>query len=338
MNLAELKSNYPEFNIDIQGDINASFIKISAAENASEDSLIYVLNEKYIAPALSSKAKQILIHSKLKEQLQDTKNKNIIFADEPEVLIAQLLQEHFSYEKEISLQAENLVIDPSADIAESVLIGANTVIGKNVKIGKNTRIGPANVIQDGAVIGENVCMGSHNLIGNKVLIKNNVKMHSHNIIGSEAFLTGNNFGFAKCQGSVELQESVEMGSSNTFEFGLINNTIVQSGTKLDNRVFIGSESNIGPDSFLTAGVKVSHNVSTGRHFVIGGNSSVLANINICDGVQVGAISVVDKDVNEPGAYGGFPLQKMRDYLKTSMTLTKLATYRKEFQKLIRNEQ
>tara|TARA_B100001248_G_scaffold262698_1_gene261068 strand:+ start:1828 stop:2844 length:1017 start_codon:yes stop_codon:yes gene_type:complete len=337
MKISQLKENYAELIDDIQGDLDAEFKMVKEFDQAQADDLIYVLNERYLPAAMDSAAKNIVVLTKLKEQTQNFENRNLIFSSEAEVLIAKLLQDHYYYESKITFPQSNVVIDETAEIAEDVEIGPNTVIGKKVKIQSGTKIGPNNIICDEAKIGENCFLGAANYIGKKVELGNHVKMHSFNCIGTDPFLTSSEYGFVSTAAGLILEDKVEMGSANTVELGLIQPTIVKTGSKLDNRTFIGCETILGPHSFLTAGVKVCHNVVTGHHFVCGGNTTVMPKVNITDNVQVAGISVVDKDIKESGAYGGHPLQTMRDYLKTSMSLSKLANYRKQIQKIIENE-
>ena len=48
----------------------------------------------------------------------------------------------------------------------------------------------------------------------------------------------------------------------------------------------------------------------GNRVSIGSNATILP-VSICDGVVIGAGSVVTRDINEPGIYGGNPVRKFR---------------------------
>ena len=50
----------------------------------------------------------------------------------------------------------------------------------------------------------------------------------------------------------------------------------------------------------------------GDNVVIGANSVIIGPVNICDNVIVGAMSLVNKDITEPGVYVGRPLRKISD--------------------------
>lgn len=52
-------------------------------------------------------------------------------------------------------------------------------------------------------------------------------------------------------------------------------------------------------------------VTIGRHSIIGSGSVILPNINIKDGASVGALSLVNKDLDEWGLYAGVPVKKIK---------------------------
>ena len=52
-------------------------------------------------------------------------------------------------------------------------------------------------------------------------------------------------------------------------------------------------------------------VTIGRHSIIGSGSVILPNINIKDGASVGALSLVNKDLDEWGLYAGVPAKKIK---------------------------
>lgn len=50
----------------------------------------------------------------------------------------------------------------------------------------------------------------------------------------------------------------------------------------------------------------------GDNVVIGTNSVVIGPVRICDNVIIGAMSLVNKDIAEPGVYVGAPVKKISD--------------------------
>lgn len=50
--------------------------------------------------------------------------------------------------------------------------------------------------------------------------------------------------------------------------------------------------------------------SLGDNVVIGTGSTVIGPVTICDNVIIGAMSLVNKDISEPGTYVGIPVKKI----------------------------
>jgi serine acetyltransferase len=50
----------------------------------------------------------------------------------------------------------------------------------------------------------------------------------------------------------------------------------------------------------------------GHNVVIGANSVVVGPVTICDNVMIATMSLVNKDITEPGVYAGVPVRKISD--------------------------
>jgi UDP-3-O-[3-hydroxymyristoyl] glucosamine N-acyltransferase len=71
----------------------------------------------------------------------------------------------------------------------------------------------------------------------------------------------------------------------------------------------------------------------GDNVVTGGHVLVTDHVEVCDNVQIAGWSGVNNDIKVPGAYGGHPLQPLRDYMKTTMCLPHLPQFRKVLREL-----
>ena len=59
--------------------------------------------------------------------------------------------------------------------------------------------------------------------------------------------------------------------------------------------------------------------SLGDNVIIGTGSTVIGPISICDDVFIGAMSLVKKDISEPGVYVGIPVQKISSRISNEWT-------------------
>ena len=73
----------------------------------------------------------------------------------------------------------------------------------------------------------------------------------------------------------------------------------------------------------------------GKRFMTGGNSVVSAHLTIADNVVLAGRSTVTNDITESGQYGGYPLQPLKDALKTLVSLGQLNDIRRNLNKVMK---
>lgn len=74
---------------------------------------------------------------------------------------------------------------------------------------------------------------------------------------------------------------------------------------------LGHESSIGDYSTLSPGVHISGNVHIGESVYIGTGAVSVQNVSICDDCIIGASSVINKSLIQPGTYIGIPARKFK---------------------------
>jgi UDP-3-O-[3-hydroxymyristoyl] glucosamine N-acyltransferase len=68
----------------------------------------------------------------------------------------------------------------------------------------------------------------------------------------------------------------------------------------------------------------------------GGNSVVSAHLTLADDVVLSGRSTVTRDVPEPGQYGGYPLQPLKDAMRTLASLAQLNEMRRNLNRVLRH--
>lgn len=197
------------------------------------------------------------------------------------------------------------VIAKTASIAASVSIGAYCVIGENVAIGSNTVIHPGVIIHDDAVIGTDCLFYSHVTVYHRVEIGNRVILHSGVVIGADGFgLVQHNGTFEKIPqlGSVIIADNVEIGANSCVDRGALNNTIIETGVKIDNLVQIAHNVVVGAHTVIAGGTGIAGSTIIGKHCMFGGASTIGGHLTICDGVMLTGCAMVTKSIKAPGIY------------------------------------
>jgi len=219
---------------------------------------------------------------------------------------------------------ERVTIGPCAVIDEDAVIGAGSridagvVVGKGVRIGVDCHIYPRVVIYPGTTLGDRVVV------------------HAGVVLGSDGFgyvrdsTTGAYTQFPQ-QGTLVIEDDVEIGANTTIDRGALDETRIRRGTKIDNLVHIGHNCDIGEDVILVALTGISGSSSVGRGAVIAGQVGIGDHAHVGEGVilggQAGVLSgkTVTNEGLKPGTVlWGTPARPLKQVLREIAVLARLA--------------
>ena len=167
-------------------------------------------------------------------------------------------------------------------------------IGKNVLIKKTV----------GLYFIENISIGSNVRIDDNVIIvasnsSTPVKIGNHVHIASNCYLAGSD--------GIEIMDFATLAPG----VSIFSGSDDYSGKKLTNpmvgKPYIGGKSG---------------KVTLCKHVIIGAGSVVLPDVTIKQGSSVGALSLVNKDLNPWGVYSGIPAKKIKSRYKDVLKLEK----------------
>jgi UDP-3-O-[3-hydroxymyristoyl] glucosamine N-acyltransferase len=234
------------------------------------------------------------------------------------------------------------VVHADATIGVGAFLGPYCVIGANAIIGDHCMIGAHVVVENGARIGARSVMHPHVFIGSECEIGVDCEIHPHTTIGSDGFgyAVGSDGRPHKiCHlGNVKIGDGVEIGSSCTIDRATLTSTYVRSGAKLDNICHIAHNCDLGENGFYTAGFMMGGSTKIGRQFVTGGCSVVTSHVTVADNVMLAGRSTVTKDILVAGSYGGYPLQPLKEAMKTAANIGRLNELRKSLRLVMRHLQ
>jgi len=231
------------------------------------------------------------------------------------------------------------VVDPTAQIAANVSIAACAVVGAGASIGAGTRI------EAGAIVGEGVSIGAECRIHPRVVINpgctigDRVILHPGVVLGADGFgyvrdnQTGRYTQFPQ-QGTLVIEDDVEIGANSTVDRGALEETRIGRGTKIDNLVHVGHNCQIGSDVILVMGTGISGSSSVGNNCVLAGQVGIGDHVTIGPGVILGGQSGVfngktlTNEGHKPGTiFFGTPARPLPQVLREQATVTRLAKRR-----------
>ena len=131
-------------------------------------------------------------------------------------------------------------------------------------------------------------------------------------------------------------DEVEIGSNCAIDRATLTSTFIRSGSKLDNICHIAHNCDLGENGFYTAGFMMAGSTKIGKRFMTGGNSVVSSHLTLADDVSLSGRSNVTKSISEPGAYGGYPLQPLKEAMKTAVSLGHLNEIRRNLNRVMKH--
>jgi UDP-3-O-[3-hydroxymyristoyl] glucosamine N-acyltransferase len=321
----------------IEGNPETTVQSFGKIEEAKAGDLSFLANPKY-EPYLYTTQASILILGN-QQVLKQPVTPTLIRVDEPYLAFAKLLQTYEAFIKGNPTGIESpSFIHETANIGESVYVGAFTYIGEQAVVGNGTKIHP------GAYLGKNVVIGENTTIHSGVRIYHQCRIGSHVIIHANTVIGSDGFGFApKADGTLEkvpqignvvVEDDVEIGAGCTIDRATMGSTRIRRGVKLDNLLQIAHNVDIGENTVIAAQTGISGSTKIGKGVMIGGQAGIAGHIQIAAGTKINAQSGVSKSIRKPNtAVTGSPAYDFTASLRSQAIARNLPEMEKRIQEL-----
>lgn len=224
-------------------------------------------------------------------------------------------------------------IAKSAQIGKDVRIGAMAVIGEEAVIGDGCVIGAQTVVEYQAQVGAKTILHPQVFVGSRCIIGKSCELHPHSTIGADGF------GFIKDPqgiqqkipqvGIVVVEDFVEIGANTAIDRATLSETRIGEGSKFDNHCHVAHNCRIGKRNVFAGAFMMAGTSVIGDDCTFGGGTLVSDHVTVGSKIIVAGKSGVTKDVLEPGAYAGYPLQPLKDGLRTLANTMNLTEMRKD---------
>jgi len=317
----------------LQGDAKTPVTGVDSTTLASRGGIVFAQDAASATDALSSGASVVVLRPGLAEHYPH--DKAIVETPQPRLWFSRAAK----------------VLGPvplSKGIVPSAVVGANVTLGVNISIGacavveENAGIGDGSRIEAGAVIGSGVRIGADCHIYPRVVIYPGTTLGDRVVVHAGAVLGSDGFGYVRDsttgaytqfpqQGSLVIEDDVEIGANSTIDRGALDETRIRRGVKIDNLVHIGHNCDIGEDVILVALTGISGSSSVGRGAVIAGQVGIGDHAHVGEGVilggQAGVLSgkTVTNEGLKPGTVlWGTPARPLKQVLREIAVVARLA--------------
>jgi len=271
----------------IIGNAEANATGINEIHKVEKGDLVFVDHPKYYKKCIDSAASYIIIN----EETTFPPEKALLMVDKP----FEAYQEIVNYFRPFTPSLKN--ISDTASIGKDSIIMPGAYVGNHVSIGSSCIIHPNVVIMDYCLVGNNVIVQAGTVIGSDAFYynkKTDREVHYKKMLSC---------------GRVLIENDVDIGAGCTIDRGVSSDTIIGTGTKMDNLVHIGHDTVIGKNCLFAAQVGVAGATTIGDNVILWGQVGVSKTLNIGNGAEVYAQSGVPASIEGGKKYFGTPVQE-----------------------------
>ncbi len=315
----------------VHGDGQAPIIGVADLRMASPQHLGFIRDPEFLSLGQKSKAGALLV-----SEVMDLSATQIVVRNVGAAFARVALHFHPQPRAESHSIHPTAVVDPQAVLQEPVQVGPHAVLEAGV------RVGPGTVIQAGVVVGKGCQIGADCVLYPRVVLYSRVRLGDRVILHAGCVLGADGFGYAPDgeayvkvpqMGTVQLGDDVEVGANTTIDRGTLGATKVGEGSKLDNLVHLGHNCVLGKHNILAGFSALSGSTVIGDRVAMMGHTMSAGHVKVCDDARIGGNSVIYGDINEPGDYLGYPLQKKSRWGRTLKIMDSLVEMRQQLRRL-----
>ena len=227
----------------------------------------------------------------------------------------------------------------TAVISEAATVKAR-FIGAFVTVGDDSVIAEDAEIHDGVRIGRNVSVGKSTIIFPNCVIYDNVSIGANCIIHAGSIIGADGFGFVRDGangyvkfpqvGTVSIGDDVEIGANTCIDRGALGETVIGSGTKIDNLVQIAHNVKIGERVVIASQTGISGSTVIESDCVIGGQVGMGDHATVKTGAIIGSqAGVLPGKIVRSGVWWGTPVQPLDEYKRQNAMVKGLGRLRED---------
>lgn len=324
----------------VSGNPEVEITRAASFSEAGEGEITFLREKKEVSSLLQTRASAVIVadevfHAAMKAG--DVHTSLVVSAD-PQFSFARVLEILYGIPYRPTGISDRAVIGAKARIGIDVSIHPFALIGDNAKIGDRVTVSSGVFIGEGVTIGDNSCIHPNVTIGKGSMIGARVFIHAGSVIGSDGFgyvmKEGRHYKVPQV-GGVIIEDDVEIGANVTIDRATVGNTIIGSGSKIDNLVQIGHNVIIGKHCIIVSQVGISGSVEIGDGVILAGQAGVRDHVTIGSRAVIAAQSGVGGDIPAGEVYSGSPAIPHRTWLRAQSVYAKLPEYLRRLQEIER---
>src|SRR6059036_3550759 len=307
---------------------------IAPLERAGPGDLSFLASPRYVPYFERTSASVVLVAPALETAAGGPETRIVVA--EPYAALLVVLYPQAVWEAGVHPTA---VVGRGTTWQEPVAIGPHASLGREVQLGRNVRIGAGCVLGDGVAVGEDtqlypgVTLYAGTALGKRVIV------HAGAVLGSDGFgyIPGKD-GEAHRKiphvGRCLIGDDIEIGANTCIDRGSVDDTVIGSGTKIDNLVHIAHNVRIGARCLIMAQAGIAGSCQVEDDVIIGGQSGISDHLTIGRGARLLVQSGHIADIPAEATYFGTLARPHREFLRAQLALYRLAKIVDDLERLI----
>ena len=308
---------------ELWGDGNVPIRGVGTLTDAQPDQAAFLARGKYRKHLAATRAGVVILPAADAQSFAQTR---IVSAD-PYGYFAQVSRLLIPPPVHAPGVDSRAVVHPEAHVDPSACVGPLASIGRGAHIGAHA------VIESGCVIGEHVHIGAGARLHANVVIYHHCILGERVILHAGVVIGADGFGFAPeggrwnkipQVGRVLIGDNVEIGANTTVDRGVLDDTVIEEGAKLDNQIQIGHNCRIGAHTAIAGCVGIAGSTTIGKRCRIGGGAMISGHLEIADEVGISGGTLISKSIRDRGQYTAvFPFSSHERWLKNAVQVKHL---------------
>jgi len=283
---------------ELRGPEDVVISGVSPLETAGRADLAFVAREALLPAAAKSRAGALLTAWAVEGYAGAQ-----IDCPDPELAMRTVLQ---------AIRLERMPrpcgVSPSASISPRAQLGEDVAVGSWAVVEEGAALGDGVTVYALAYVGRGARVGARTLIYPHVTILDGVEIGADCVLKPGCVIGADGFGFIQRDGrslkmphvgTVRIGDGVEIGSLSTVDRGMLGDTTLGRGVKIDSHCHVAHNCTVGDDCVLAGYAALSGSVKLGRGVMMAAHAGTVDHVEIGDGAVIAAGAAVIGNV-EPG--------------------------------------
>jgi UDP-3-O-[3-hydroxymyristoyl] glucosamine N-acyltransferase len=316
---------------DLEGDPGYSVSGVAPLDKARPDQISFLSNPKYTSSLRETTAGAVIVS---RETIAP--GLNLIHVDDPHLGYAMAMEVFYRMPYIPTGVSELASVHQNARVGDQVSINSFVIVCEDAEIGDRVTLMPGVYVGPGAAVGDDSVLHPNVVLEWGVRVGGRVIIHAGSVIGSDGFgyaREGDGYRKIYHAGTVRIEDDVEIGAGCCIDRGVMGETVIGEGSKLDNLVQVAHNVRIGSNCALAGQVGLSGSVVLDESVSMGGQSGIAGHLKVGRGSIILGKSGVTKDLPEGSRVAGFPAMESGYWWRSTALFGKLDGLRKRISRL-----